>query len=529
MNSEVYDVLNGQWKSTCKVLLGDEIGELGHFKDYLLGMSGQVVFRKGEKGGEIAFASGKYPKNARFASWQDIDFGNKTIAASANDLKDFDSLTRWAGENAVYAGDMVLGNSKYIERSPNITDSFYVYESQASANSQYVAYSGYARFCESVFGSVMPGESSFCIRCNDTYKVKRAFELWMSVCSSDCYYVFNLTDCSDCMFSFNLRSKRHAIGNVELPRGEYLKTKDSLLSQMRDELVAKKKLPSLNNLIMQCPDRTAEVRKEISGKVLESAEEKKDFGAIDAAFSQTCSVLFGRGIGRLQEYEGWLLENSRKGIVRKSAISGKRVFMGNYANYPSIPENRSVLENEGIAIAENVKPDADVRKASLENIPGIISKIAYLSLDYHDGMNHNITDCFAYADSSNCLSCFPCVQIKDSAYNFWPRSSSHLFGCSVVFDSSFCARCSQSVKLTRCFEVDASRDCSDCYFCHNIEGCHECLFCFNAKSKRFAIGNAEYPKEEYLKIKKLILAEIAEKLEKNKTLDYGIYNIGCKK
>ena len=34
--------------------------------------------------------------------------------------------------------------------------------------------------------------------------------------------------------------------------------------------------------------------------------------------------------------------------------------------------------------------------------------------------------------------------------------------------------------------------------------------------------------EDYLKVKKLVLDEIANKLEKNKKLDIDIYNIGCR-
>ena len=74
-----------------------------------------------------------------------------------------------------------------------------------------------------------------------------------------------------------------------------------------------------------------------------------------------------------------------------------------------------------------------------------------------------------------------------------------------------------------------SNSCTDCYFCHNCENVHESMFCFNAKNLCHAIGNRELPKEEYLRIKKLMLAEMAGKLLKNKSLEHGIYNIRCYK
>ena len=101
-----------------------------------------------------------------------------------------------------------------------------------------------------------------------------------------------------------------------------------------------------------------------------------------------------------------------------------------------------------------------------------------------------------------------------------------MFGCSVIFDSSHCINCHQSVKLTRCFESDSCRDCSDLYFCHNCEGCQECLFCFNVKSKRYAIANVEMKKEDYLRVKKMVLEEIGKKLENEHRLERSIFNLG---
>ena len=135
----------------------------------------------------------------------------------------------------------------------------------------------------------------------------------------------------------------------------------------------------------------------------------------------------------------------------------------------------------------------------------------------------------AYAYSSDCFNCFPCVEIKDSAYNFWPRSSEHLFGCGVMFDSQFCINCYQSVKLSRCFEVDSSRDCADCYFSHNIENCQNCMFCFNAKNLRYAIGNAEVGREKFQQAKEALLGKIGAKLQTEHDLGLDIFNLACRK
>jgi hypothetical protein len=104
-----------------------------------------------------------------------------------------------------------------------------------------------------------------------------------------------------------------------------------------------------------------------------------------------------------------------------------------------------------------------------------------------------------------------------------------MFGCDHTFYSKSCIHAYRSLRLMRCFEVSDSLDSTDCYFSHNVENCQDCMFCFNVKGKRFAIGNVEMKKEDYLSVKKLVLDEIGARLEKDKKLDWGIYSIGCKR
>ena len=92
----------------------------------------------------------------------------------------------------------------------------------------------------------------------------------------------------------------------------------------------------------------------------------------------------------------------------------------------------------------------------------------------------------------------------------------------------FPENCCHSNTLRRCLEVDSSSNCSDCYFCHNCENLQNCMFCFNTKNKSFAIGNAEVGKGEYARMKKLVLAEIAIKLDKAGGLSFDAFSIGAK-
>lgn len=63
----------------------------------------------------------------------------------------------------------------------------------------------------------------------------------------------------------------------------------------------------------------------------------------------------------------------------------------------------------------------------------------------------------------------------------------------------------------------------NCYFCHNVEGCEECIFCSNVKGMRYAFLNQQLPKEEYVRVKKLVLDYVNAELDKKKACSRSIF------
>ncbi|MCX6770553.1 MAG: hypothetical protein NTX79_00705 [Candidatus Micrarchaeota archaeon] len=520
--------LDKRWRQTCSVVLKGEVGPLPDFEQWLSERADPIYHAQSSLSGkEVSFSSSSYCEGSKRVALGEVSFEKKQAALPVDDLKDIDSLISSLQERFSYAGDIVLGNCSSVERSTNVSDSHFIYGSSRIGDSKYIAYSSMARLCDHVFGTAAPGESSFLIRCNDTYRLSRALELWMTSNSNDCYYVFALNNCTDCMFSFNLRGKHHCIGNAELPRDKYLSLKESLLEQMRGELVQKKRLPSLMDIIAKSPDESKEAKRLVQGRLGKKESEEKSVAPMEKAFQRTTKLLLGTELSGLKEHSGWLTSRTPKGEMRKSALSGKEIFVGNYAKYMTVPKSRTVLEEEALCLVDAAPKPQGLERIMLENAHEYIGISAFLSLDYHDGTNKNVKNCMAYAYSSNALYCAPCVQVKDSAYNWWPRSSEHLFGCGMVFDSSFCIHCYQSVKLNRCFEVDSSRDCADCYFCHNCENVQNGIFCFNVKNLKYAVGNVEVGREKYLQAKGALLRRIVPALESGRAPGLDIFSIAC--
>jgi hypothetical protein len=528
--SELSEVLERKWGATCRLVFGQPVGPLEDYALWLSEMADPVFSRRSTLSGrEVSFSVDDYAPSARAMGFEENDFGAKFEPIQINDIKDIDSLARAVSERAVYTGNIVLGNSKYVEKSSNVSDSFYVSFSSQMGDSKYAAYDSMGRLCDSVFGCAMPGDSEYIVRCNDTYKTRRFFEIWMTANSSDCHYSFALNNCSECIFCFNSRSTRHAIGNTKLPKEKYSEIKARLLEQMREELLAKKRLPSLLEIVAKAKDTSRDDRALLEGKFTLLAREKTDMAPMEEAFARASSIVLGKELRGISAYSPWLNSHVKKGEKRKSVLTGREIFVGGYANYLDIPKGRTVLEDEAFRLDELRPKIEGLEGITLQNAHTLIGRAAYFALEFQAAASRNMVDCMAYANSANCYSTSPCNETKDSAVDFWPRSSEHVFGCSIIFDSSFCVKCYNSQKLARCFECDSCNSSSGCYYCHNVENCQDCMFCFNVKNLKYAVGNVEVGREEYARIKKMALEEIGRKLAKDKKLGVSIYDIGARK
>lgn len=521
--SETLRILNQRWKNCCRIVFKREIGDIYPYVPYLQGLIDPVQIEKSAKSGnEVAFAIGNYAKGSRR-----ISFGEqgkeKTEPLAFDDIKDIDSVISALGQRACYSGDIVLGNFSHVEKSSGITDCFYLYGCSLLSDAKHCAFTQKGRVCNDLFGCWGPGETEFCIRCSQTYLDKRCFELWTSQKCSDCYYSYYLKNCTECLFCFNSRNLSHAIGNLKLPKEKYFALKEKLVSEIADELERKKKLPSLMD-IAEAGGKPNTPKISVSPRTENSRGQK----AVEDDFPKVSSLILGKPLGKISDYKEWLERGTEAIMDLKSAASGGKVlFFPRGIAAAKIPRNRLVTEEEATALGKQPPlSEKEAERLSFSTAPELISRLAFFNVEFWEGTNIDLTECPIAIESARCLRS-GVVYSKYVGHTFYTRTCEHIYGCNQVFDCAFCMKCYYSNGLQRCFEVDFSRDCSDCHFSHNIENCHDCMFCFNVKNLKYAIGNVEMGKEEYARVKKMVLAEIASKLEKEKTLPWSIYSIGA--
>jgi hypothetical protein len=531
-NSQIYNILNKEWKSTCRLVFGSEIGELAEYRDWLVELNDKRFVKKSSLSGiETVFANNGIGDDVKYICMSELDFNKKFEPLSINEIKDIDSIISALEERFYYCGNIVLGNSKFVEKSSNVSDSFFVYDSVRISDCKNIAYSQYLRLCENIFGTNEGGESKFCIRCSILFRNMRSFELWKSTNCSDCYYSYGLESCKEALFSFNLAGRGYAIGNLVLEKDKYTAIKKKLLAEMVETLIKEKRLPSLVDLTSNISPNYAEVAAVLDRQKCNTVSDQHNSEVADqviqAAFSKTSALIFGKLLeGRMQDYEKWLSTHIVVPYSVQSVLSKKTAQMSNWPGLAQLPKNRLVTSADASDIAEKISiSKQDAESFCLANIGQIIGKIAYYTPEERTGENINLTECQWGSSASNCYKSVICVYSKNCAYCSWPRSSEYCFGCGIAFDCGFSMKCYDSVKLIRCFEVDGGRNSSDTYFSHNVEGLQQAMFCFNVKNKHYAIGNAEVGKELFLEVKNMVQDWLLEELGKRKSIGRSVYTL----
>ncbi|MBU0586624.1 hypothetical protein KJ780_03860 [Candidatus Micrarchaeota archaeon] len=248
---------------------------------------------------------------------------------------------------------------------------------------------------------------------------------------------------------------------------------------------------------------------------------------LEKAFQNVCEIILGKKMGKIKDYEAWLKSYVPDQLVTKSPLSGRTIYSPAFEFWRRVGNN-IIGEAESLELGKQGIPKESVVRLNLKNAGELLKPISKLSSEAIVGSNISVEKCGAYGYSMHCYDGTYFVQSKYSACCFWPRQSEYAFGCAHLFSSKFCINCYYSLNLTRCFEMLDCNTCSDSYFCHNSENLDNCIFCFNAKNLKYAICNLELGREQYMRIKKILLDEITKKLEINKKIDLSIYNVGCR-
>ena len=236
--------------------------------------------------------------------------------------------------------------------------------------------------------------------------------------------------------------------------------------------------------------------------------------AIEKHWHSTCRVLFRQEIGPIKDFVPWLTELNEPILHRKSSLSGKPVSF-------AIGEYAKGSKWLGFDEIEFGKKQPALSMNEIKDIDSLISALS--ERFYYAGnvilgnsgfvaQSSNISDSFYMCETGKLADC------KYIGYSVLGRLCEDCFGGNGIGESMHCIRCFETFRDKRCFELWMSQNCSDCYYCHGLDSCTECMFSFHLKNRRHCIGNLPLEQGKYAALREKLIAEMAEKLRKEKRL-----------
>ncbi len=530
MASPVFEAMDKAWRSTCRVIFGQETAPLADCDEWLREYGEKLRMEKSSLSGKrVTFSVDDYAENAKYCGFDEDDFGKKFAPISINEMKDIDGIIQAVQERASYAGNVILGNSSLVENSSSVLESHFVLDSTVITDSKYVGYSRYVKggeYCFGIFGST---KAEHIVKCMGS-ELKRCFECHMVEVLSDCYYCAKTQNCHECIFCFGTYNGGYKIGNTQLSREKYGSLKAKLLGEIAEKIRKEKKVFSLLSLIEACSDKKPDQRL----KLQKAPEMAFDITPIEKGFGQATSLLLGRELSGIERHASYLYRHVPRNFNLKSSLTGNNVVVGGYRAHLLKKwdlEKRMVTEDEMRDIGKFQLDQNAVEKISLDfgSLVEILHPVAYTNLDKIAGRVTNSRNAAVAIDCVDCYEGSAFIWSKKCSHCFWAESSESMFGCSATWGCSFCLKTYYSRRITRAFECDNCHACSDAYFLHNCENVRDSMFCFNAKNLTNAIGNAPMEPGDYKRIKSSLVSQMADELERTKNLKWDIFNLGAAK
>ncbi|MFA6214572.1 MAG: hypothetical protein WC717_04820 [Candidatus Micrarchaeia archaeon] len=511
--------INVDFKNTCRTLFGQEIGDLEEFAPYLSEtMFPYKIARSAVSGKEVMLSGPYYPDGAVFISQDEVG-ARKAAPLSINDIKDIDSLFRAAGESAAYCGNKVFGTCLDVAEVDNCADCADVFHSHDIYSTKNAAYCSNGRLSESLYGVSGFCRSHQCMRCawcaGPGLGASRCFESYGSVGTTGAYFAFNCCGCSDVMFSFNLRGKSHMIGNLQLSKESYGKLRAKLAAEMAGKLANDKRLFSLVDLAAKW-----------KGEKYRELERGDAPPAIRKALDSCCRVVLGKEAGTPEKLSGWLLKRAVK-VKKVMGMKGTPTYHSDYPMLCKIPASHVVTLDEAIEESGRQKiAIGDGETPSLDEVAKRAGSIALFTFEKREGRCLGITEGPGASDSTDCHRLLYAFSNTLSGYSSVVTESKYVFGGYLrILNSEFCLSCYNLTQCAKCFETDSSYRSRGLYFCHNCENVEEGILCFNLKGARYAILNQQVSKEEYMRVKRMLLDYVNKELEEKGELGRSVFSL----
>jgi len=239
------DQIENAFQSTTKLIFGKALLDFQFYEEWIT----KRIPKISEYSSSLSNAKTYMPEHYFFkeipreklAAFEDLKKTSaQKVSSTSLDLP-FKDFLKEVSKISSFIPDFAEGNNMNISETTVYMDSlnlFRCFDMFWCKNSAYT----FSAFGEGLFGCYRIVNSKFLIHCYNIENVTASFEMDNARNCSNSLFCHNVENVHESMFCFNTKSKRYAIGNVEVGREKYLEFRNLFTAKLLPELKSKKNL-----------------------------------------------------------------------------------------------------------------------------------------------------------------------------------------------------------------------------------------------------------------------------------------------
>jgi hypothetical protein len=241
------DRLEEAFAATTKILFGKPLQQLDRYSAWLLERIAAIHLAQSAIGSGTAaipeYSFFGYMPKSRVVSFEQAPTAAQKKISEPADGVSLAQLLPEIKKIAYFVPTFAEGNNLDVTGTACYLDCVNVKKSFDPFDTKHSACVFQTLHAENIFGCYYNINVTFSIHCYNCLNVQRCFEMDTAKNCSDSFFCHNVENLDNCMFCFNTKSKRYAIGNVEVSKEKYLQIKSQLLERILPQLEKNRRLP----------------------------------------------------------------------------------------------------------------------------------------------------------------------------------------------------------------------------------------------------------------------------------------------
>lgn len=144
------------------------------------------------------------------------------------------------------------------------------------------------------------------------------------------------------------------------------------------------------------------------------------------------------------------------------------------------------------------------KMTSIKEVLDAWSEVNYLTAEKYIN-SKEVSESDGIYNSSQVFHSSSIFDSKNIIFGYKLFDCSHMLASRDNSSCNLCIRAKESIYCSSSFEVSWSNKVSKSMFIHDCFDMYECLFCSHLRSKKYCIANMQFEKDEYFKIKQMVI------------------------